>query len=173
MLIMNLHSLFTCRCTDWEKNSLWAALCRRTWGFWWTKRLTQTNSVCLQPRRATVTFAASKEQLAIRARKVNVPLYSALMKSHLEYCVQDWGLQHKKYVKLLGWIQRRAMKMIKGWEHLYYEERLFTLQKQFSREISLWSFSTKKKLIKKEWYPLFTFSHSGKTRGNDFKVKVM
>ena len=31
--------------------------------------------------------------------------------------------QHKKDIRLLDWIQRKAMKMIRGLEHLSYEDR--------------------------------------------------
>lgn len=53
---------------------------------------------------------------------------------HLEYCVQLWGLQHEKDIDPLEWDQRRAVKMIRGMQHLScevkaVEVRVFSLEK--------------------------------------------
>jgi len=74
--------------------------------------------------KANYILNCIKRGIASREREVIVPLYSAFMRPYLEYCIQVWGHQYRKNSELLEWIQREAMKIIGGLEHLSYEERL-------------------------------------------------
>jgi len=48
----------------------------------------------------------------------------ALFRPHLEFCAQLSCLIHKKYMELLQQVWRGATEMMRGLEHLFYEDRL-------------------------------------------------
>lgn len=61
--------------------------------------------------------------IASRSRDMILPLYSALLRLHLERCVQVWAPRYRKDKELLEQVQSKATKVTKELEHLSYRER--------------------------------------------------
>ena len=53
-----------------------------------------------------------------------VPLYKAIVRPHLEYCIQAWRPYLRKDIDILEKVQRRTTKFITGQRDLSYDDRL-------------------------------------------------
>ena len=65
------------------------------------EKLSVTWQCALAVQRANHVLGCIKRSVAGRSRVVMLPLCSALVRPHLECCVQLWGPQHKKDMDLL------------------------------------------------------------------------
>ena len=88
----------------------------------------------------------------------------------------DLGLAAQEKLELLEQVQRRATKMIRGMEHLSYEDRLreldlFRLEKRRLREDLIAAFQYLKGAFKEEEDKLYTQSDSDRTVGIGFILK--
>ena len=65
-----------------------------------------------------------RRNITYKGKKLIIPLYKAIVRPHLEYCIQAWRPYRKKDIDTLERIQRRSTKMIPELRDLSYEERL-------------------------------------------------
>ena len=64
-----------------------------------------------------------RRTITYKEKQLIVPLYKAIVRPHLEYCIQAWR-QYRKDIDKLERIQRRATKMIQELRDLSYESPL-------------------------------------------------
>ena len=66
-----------------------------------------------------------RRTIMYKEKQLIVPLYKAIVRPHLEYCIQAWRPYHKKDIDKLDKIQRRATKMIPELRDLSYESHYY------------------------------------------------
>ncbi|KAJ7424540.1 hypothetical protein WISP_28213 [Willisornis vidua] len=142
----------------------------------WSAQIGKAYEYCegkeLTSQKANCILGYVIKNMVSSLRKVILPLYSIPVRPHLG-C---WGPQCRKDIDLFEQVQRRAMNIIRGLEHLSYEDRLrdldlFSLEKRRLCGDLFVAFQYLKGAYETAGEGFFTKAWSDRTRGNGFKLK--
>ncbi|CAM5164461.1 unnamed protein product [Natator depressus] len=140
-------------------------------------RMTMSRQCDMTVKKANAVLGCIRRAISSRDKEVLVPLYKALVRPHLEYCVQFWSPMFKKDEFKLEQVQRRATRMIRGMENLSYERRLkelglFSLTKRRLRGDMIALYKYIRGINTREGEEFFKLSTNVDTRTNGYKLVI-
>ena len=126
-------------------------------------------------RKARGKLFELKATLSTRKAEVFIPLYKAMVRPHLEYCVQAWAPYLKKDIECIERVQRLATRMVSGLRGRNYKERLesldlFSMERRRIRGDLIETFKIMKGLAGLDAKGLFTRALVDSTRGHALKL---
>ena len=90
----------------------------------WSEKWQMLEQCRIAASKGNQVLGMIRRNITYKEKSLIIPLYKAIVRPHLEYCIQAWNPHLRKDVDMLEKIQRRATKLIPELRDLTYEERL-------------------------------------------------
>ncbi|GAB0204006.1 hypothetical protein GRJ2_002866200 [Grus japonensis] len=139
------------------------------------EKLNMSRQCVLAAQKANHVLGCIQRSVTSMSREVILPLYSTLVRPPPGVLHPALGAPERD-MELLERVQRRATKLMRGLDHLSYEDRLrelglFSLKKRRLQGDLIVAYQYLKGASRKDGEGLFIRECSDRTRGNGFKLK--